>query len=87
MRSDAHGVAAVVLRACGVAENRFLHKRTQYCLVSVLLKVSSLPAINTKGQPVDELDAMAIALMLTTELAVAVACVAAWFRERVLAAF
>jgi hypothetical protein len=35
----------------------------------------------------DELDAMAIALMLTTELAVAIACVAAWFRERVLAAF
>jgi hypothetical protein len=30
----------------------------------------------------DELDAMAIALMLTTELAVAIACVAAWFRER-----
>lgn len=34
-----------------------------------------------------ELEVSAIAVMLTTELAVAIACVAAWFRERVLAAF
>ena len=68
--------------------------KTDFCtnargsaLVSALLKVSSLPAINSKCRPMDELDAMAIALMLTTELAVAIACVAAWFRERVLAAF
>jgi len=35
----------------------------------------------------DELDTIAIAAMLTTELAVAIACAAAWLRERVLAAF
>jgi hypothetical protein len=34
-----------------------------------------------------ELDAIVIALMLTTELAVAIACLAAWFRERLLAVF
>ena len=33
MRSDAHGVTAVVLRSHGVAENRFLHKRARWCLV------------------------------------------------------
>jgi hypothetical protein len=38
-------------------------------------------------RPMSELEVSAIALMLTTELAVAIGCVAAWFRECVLAAF
>ena len=43
--------------------------------------------IKTNCRPMSELDAIAIALMLTTKLAVAIGCVAAWFRERLLAVF
>jgi hypothetical protein len=48
------------------------------------------PAVITRNHHLSMQFAMSLATnitMLTTELAVAIACAAAWFRERVLAAF